>query len=139
VYRHVLEARQKDLISIAEELNFISSFIFLLELRFDKKLSISIEIDEKLLEKKIAPLTLQMLIENAVKHNIVSDRKPLHVRVFNNDKYIIVENPLQPKADKAKGNKMGLKNISNRYRALCGEEIVIIKDDHNFTVKVPVI
>jgi sensor histidine kinase YesM len=139
VYRHVLEARQKDLISISEELSFIKSFIFLLELRFDKKLSISIEIDQELFERKMAPLTLQMLIENAVKHNIVSDKRPLHVRVFNNDKYIIVENPLQPKTDKAKGNKMGLKNISNRYKALCGEDVVIVEDNEKFTVKVPVI
>jgi sensor histidine kinase YesM len=139
VYRHVLEARQKDLISISEELNFISSFVFLLELRFDKKLHISIEIDQELLERKMAPLTLQMLIENAVKHNIVSDKKPLHVRVYNNDKYIIIENPLQPKAEKAKGNQMGLKNISNRYMALCGKAVIIDKDDQKFTVKVPII
>ena len=139
VYRHVLESRHKELINISEELYFIESYIFLLELRFDKKLTIEVSLKEKLMDRKIAPLTLQMLIENAVKHNIVSDKKPLNIKVYNNDKYIIVENPLQPKAIKEKGSQMGLRNISSRYKALCGEEIIINDENNKFTVKVPII
>jgi len=139
VYRHVLESRHKELISIREELSFIRSYIFLLELRFDKKLSIELLIDENVLENKIAPLSLQLLIENAVKHNVVSDRKPLHIKINNDSKYLVVENPLQPKAQKEKSNGMGLRNITSRYRALCGEDVIISDKNNIFTVKVPII
>jgi len=139
VYRHVLDTRQKEMVTIDEELSFIGSFIFLLELRFDKKLRIEVNIDEKILNRMIAPLTLQMLIENAVKHNIVSDKKPLEILIFNNDEYIIVENQLQPKSMQEKGSGMGLRNISSRYQALCGMEIIISNKNNKFTVKVPII
>ena len=139
VYRHVLETRHKELINISEELYFIESYIFLLELRFDKKLIIEVNLEGHLMDRKIAPLSLQMLIENAVKHNIVSDKRPLDVKIFNDDKYIIVENPVQPKANKEKGSQMGLRNISSRYKALCGEEIIINDENNKFIVKVPII
>jgi two-component system LytT family sensor kinase len=139
VYRHVLETRQKEVITLREELSFIESYIFLLELRFARKLNIEVSLSEELKARKIAPLSLQMLIENAVKHNIVSDKRPLHIKIYNNDKYIIVENPLQPKANKEKGSQMGLHNISNRYKALCGEGIIILEDDNKFIVKIPII
>lgn len=139
VYRHVLDNRQKELISIREELRFIESYIFLLELRFEKKLKIEMGIGDDVMDRKIAPLTLQMLIENAVKHNIVSAKRPLKIQVFNNEKYIIIENPLQPKAIKEQGSQMGLHNISSRYRALCGQEIIINDENDTFIVKVPII
>lgn len=90
-------------------------------------------------DKKIAPLTLQMLIENAVKHNIVSDKKPLEIKIYNDDDFIIVENPLQLKAQKEKSNQMGLRNISSRYKVLCGKEVIIHEGKDKFTVKVPII
>ena len=139
VYRHVLESRQKDVIRIDEELAFIRSFVFLLEIRFDKKLQVDLDIDSKLLGKKIAPLSLQLLIENAVKHNIVSDKRPLRIRIYNDTDYLVVENPLQLKAVKEKSNGMGLKNISSRYQALCGKEVIISTDNDKFTVKLPII
>ncbi len=139
VYRHVLDSRQKELINISEELSFINSYIFLLELRFDKKLNIEVQIEEKLMDRKIAPLTLQLLVENAVKHNIVSDKKPLNITITHDDSYIIVENPLQIKATKEKGNGMGLRNIASRYRALCGKAIIVNDKNNTFTVKVPII
>lgn len=139
VYRHVLESRHKDLITIKEELSFIQSFVFLLELRFDKKLKVNISILPDTMDRRIAPLTLQMLIENAVKHNIVSARKPLEVRVYSDKQHIIVENELQPKMERVNGNRMGLKNIENRYLALCGQGIDIRNEDQKFTVKVPLI
>ena len=139
VYRHVLDARQKDLISLREELSFIESYIFLLELRFENKLKIDVRIDENLLDQKIAPLTLQLLIENAVKHNIASDSKPLSVDIYNDADHIIVENPLHPKTVKEKGNNMGLRNISSRYNALCGNEVGIYNTYGAFTVKIPII
>jgi len=139
VYRHVLDTRQKETIKISEELSFIQSYVFLLELRFEKKLAIELGIEEKILDRKIAPLTMQLLIENAVKHNIVSEKRPLLIKIFNDGNYIVVENPLQAKATKEKGSNMGLKNISSRYQALCGEQIMISDKNDKFVVKVPII
>ncbi len=139
VYRHVLDTRHKELISIEEELSFIKSYVFLLELRFDKKLAIKINLAENYLNRMIAPLTLQMLIENAVKHNIVSDKKPLSINIYNNANYIFVENPLQTKSAREKGSGMGLINISSRYKAICGEEIIVKNENEKFIVKVPII
>lgn len=139
VYRHVLETRHKELVSIGEELTFTESFIFLLEIRFDQKLSVDLQIDDVLMESKIVPLSLQLLIENAVKHNIVSEKKPLHIKVYNDEHYVIVENPLQLKKAREKGSRMGLRNISNRYKAICKKEIVISDENDKFIVKVPII
>lgn len=139
VYRHVLDSRHKELIDIREELSFIESYIFLLELRFEKKLKVEIQIADNLLERKIAPLTLQLLIENAVKHNVVSSKKPLEVKIFSDNKFIIVENSMQEKAITERGNGMGLRNINSRYNSLCGEKIIISDADNIFTVKIPII
>ncbi|MEE4256556.1 MAG: histidine kinase [Bacteroidales bacterium] len=139
VYRHVLDSRQKELISIREELAFIRSYIFLLELRFEKKLSVKLEIDEDLLDKKIAPLSFQLLIENAVKHNVVSDKRPLKIRIYNNETHLVVENHMQLKAKKEKSNGMGLRNIASRYLALSGKEVEISTENNYFTVKIPII
>jgi len=139
VYRHVLESRQKDVILIEEELAFIRSYVFLLEIRFDKKLRVELDIEKDLMDKKIAPLSLQLLIENAVKHNVVSDKKPLLIRIFNDTNYLLVKNPLQLKSVKEKSNGMGLKNISSRYRALCGKDVIINTENDTFTVKLPII
>jgi two-component sensor histidine kinase len=139
VYRHVLDSRQKELIPIREELAFIRSYVFLLELRFDKKLSVELEIDERLYDNRIAPLSLQMLIENAVKHNVVSDKRPLKIRIYNDDTHLVVENAMQAKANKEKSNGMGLKNISSRYLALSGKEVIVRSDNNYFTVKIPII
>jgi len=139
VYRHVLDNRHKELIDIREELSFIESYIFLLELRFEKKLKVEIQIADDLLRRKIAPLTLQLLIENAVKHNIVSTKKPLEIKIFSDNKFIIVENPMQEKAITEDGNGMGLRNIDSRYKSLCGEKIIISTANNVFTVKIPII
>jgi LytS/YehU family sensor histidine kinase len=139
VYRHVLDSRQKEVIPVREELAFIRSYIFLLELRFEKKLSVELEIDEDLLDKKIAPLSLQLLIENAVKHNVVSDKRPLKIRIYNDNMHLVVENPMQVKANKEKSNGMGLKNITSRYLALSGKEVEISTENNYFTVKIPII
>lgn len=139
VYRHVLDSRQKELIPVSEELAFTDSYIFLLMLRFDHKLEVSVRLEEALNNRLIAPLTLQLLIENVVKHNIVSDKKPLRIDIYQDNGYIVVENPLQAKAVEEKGSGMGLRNIASRYRAVCGKEVVISNENNKFTVKVPVI
>ncbi|HSG67208.1 MAG TPA: histidine kinase [Bacteroidales bacterium] len=138
VYRHVLDSRQKEVVTLREELAFTESYIFLLMLRFDNKLEVAVNLQDELLERKVAPLTLQLLIENAVKHNIISERKPLRINIYYDGGYIVVENPFQPKPAEEKSSRMGLRNISSRYRAISGKEVIINNENNKFTVKIPI-
>ena len=101
---------------------------------------IEIEInDERILESYIPPLTLQILLENAIKHNIISRTNPLRTRIFIEDDYIVVQNNLQLKQGNSEGTKIGLSNIKSRYHILFDKEIIICKDEESFIVKLPII
>ena len=138
VYRYVLDNRNRELVPLSEEMEFIRSFTYLLGLRFQGMIEFVYDIDEQDLERKIAPMTLQLLVENAVKHNVVSRQKPLKIRIFSGKSYIKVSNNFQPKADQ-KGSGMGLKNISSRYTFLSKRKVVIRNDAEIFEVIIPLI
>lgn len=138
VYRYVLDSRNKDLIPLEEELNFLESYLFLQKIRFGENLKVETNFtDEK--NKFVLPLSLQILMENAVKHNEVSSEKPLKIRMFENQNYYVVENELNPKHLYEKGMGIGLSNIKERYRLLSNKDIIIEKDEHTFRVKLPII
>jgi len=139
VYRYVLDNRGKELIQLNRELQVARSYLFLLGLRFEKNLEVKWEIDDEADRKMIAPLTLQLLIENAVKHNIVSKKKPLTISIQALDKLLIVKNNLQRKDIKEYSSKLGLKNIQSRYGFLSAGEVEVIETDSEFIVKVPLI
>jgi len=139
VYRHVLDNRKKDLITLGEEIGFIKSYIYLLELRFGQKFQAAIQVDKEVYSSLIAPLTLQMLLENVVKHNVVSSKMPLPVVIRNEHDIIIVENKLQKKRDAGKSTGMGLQNIRNRYVAFTEKPIIVTEEDNRFIVKIPLI
>jgi sensor histidine kinase YesM len=139
VYRYILENRDKDLISLETELSFVSSYITLMKLRFGNNLEVKIELENLKANSTIAPLTLQLLIENAIKHNVVSMKKPLRIELFLDEDYIVVSNNIQPKVNKEYSSEMGLKNISNRYSYLSERKIEIIKTNEEFTVKIPLL
>ncbi|MFO7613706.1 MAG: histidine kinase [Bacteroidales bacterium] len=138
VYRYVLDNRNKELVTLQEEEDFISSFTFLLQIRFRDMIHFNFEISQAARIKRLAPMTLQLLVENAVKHNVVSMKKPLTIVIFANEDYLTVSNNLQVKG-KTGGTGVGLKNIASRYAFLTDREVVIEKDDRHFTVKVPLI
>lgn len=138
VYRYVLDNRSKELVALQEEKDFISAFSFLLQLRFRDMIHFNFGISPAALNKRLAPMTLQLLVENAVKHNVVSIKKPLTIIIFADEDYLTVTNNLQVK-DETSGTGVGLKNIASRYAFLTDREVVIEKDDHHFTVKVPLI
>ena len=138
VYRYVLDNRNRELVSLAEEMEFIRSFTYLLGLRFQGMIEFVFAVDETDMDRKIAPMTLQLLVENAVKHNVVSSQKPLMVRIFSGNSYIKVTNNFQPKADQ-RGGGMGLKNISSRYAFLSKRKVVVRNDEKIFEVIVPLI
>jgi LytS/YehU family sensor histidine kinase len=138
VYRYVLDNRDKELVSLKQEMEFISAFTFLLGIRFQGMVSFRNEVDKDSLTKKIAPMTVQLLVENAVKHNVASRQKPLTVQIFTEDHDLWVVNNLQLK-EGAGNSGVGLKNIKSRYTFLTDREVEILKDETSFKVKIPLI
>lgn len=139
VYRYILENRDKDLISLETELSFVSSYITLMKLRFGNNLEVKIELENLKANSTIAPLTLQLLIENAIKHNVVSMKKPLRIELFLDEDYIVVSNNIQPKVNKEYSSEMGLRNISNRYSYLSEQQVEITNNNEIFKVKIPLL
>jgi two-component system, LytTR family, sensor kinase len=139
VYRHILEVKDEQSIFLKDELEVMKAYAFLLKTRFGNNLDIEINIAEEKLSKKIVPLSLQLLMENAIKHNIVSADKPLHIKVYDQNGSLTVSNNLQMKMQVNESTGIGLDNIRNRYKLL-GEKIVtVIQNETNFTVSIPLI
>jgi hypothetical protein len=139
-YRNILNIKDKDIISLDEELKLIEDYYFLQKKRYGDNLNLIIDISNELMESTyVAPLTLQMLFENAIKHNIISKEKPLNITIKSGEDYIIVENNLQRRNSEEVSNRFGLQNITNRYRFLSSKEVIITQNNFNFTVKVPVL
>ncbi len=139
IYRYVLFQDQKDLVPLKEELEFIENFIEILRFRYDEGLQVNFNIHEKVLSKKIVPMTLQLLIENAVKHNIVDEMYPLEVNIKSMGNELIVSNKLNKKIVVSKGNKIGLNMIRKRYKIVNGSEIMVTNESERFTVKIPLL
>jgi sensor histidine kinase YesM len=138
VYRYVLDTRDREVVAVEEELHFLDSWLFLQKIRFGDNLKSQIEVSSK--KAHIAPLALQMLIENAIKHNIVSAEDPLVVNIFEKDNSIFVENNLQKKTTIGEPSSgVGLENICKRYEFLSDRKVEIIKSTEKFTVKLPLI
>lgn len=139
VYRYILESREKEVVPLEEELAILRAYLFLMEIRFGAALQADIQMPEASKDWKIAPLTLQILAENALKHNEVSKAHPLRIEFFEEKKYLVIRNTLQAKNSLPESTGLGLANIQARYRALTGKEILISDQDGYFTVRVPVI
>ena len=139
VYRYVLEQKNKELVSVDEELEFAKIYIRLLKMRFED--SIIFEIPEKATnpEARVVPLSLQLLLENAVKHNIVNASRPLHIKIYEQGGNLIVENNLQAKKVLKKGSGVGLVNIQQRYSLLTKRKVNINKTTSAFIVQLPML
>lgn len=138
-YRNILEVRNEKLITIRQELKSLDSYIYLLKTRFQGKIHIYNSINEEVKENFILPISMQILIENSVKHNITSTTKPLKIELSNDEDYIIVKNNLQKKDQNYSSTKLGLANIRSRYKLLIEEEIDVIETETEFIVKLPII
>tara|TARA_B100000795_G_scaffold70531_1_gene49455 strand:- start:17994 stop:19001 length:1008 start_codon:yes stop_codon:yes gene_type:complete len=139
VYRYILEIRSREFITIQEELKCIRAYEFLLKIRFGESLKLEIDINEIDLEKQIVPLSLQMLLENAIKHNVVSKKRPLEISISIIVDRILIVNNLQPKLEQEKSTKTGLENIRKRYQLLSGKSIEVIQGSDTFSVTLPLI
>lgn len=139
VYRYVLEQRNKDLIPLVEELQFAKTYMELLQMRFEDAIEFEIPSQVSDDSLKIVPLSLQLLLENAVKHNVVSSSKPLKVRIFVEDGYLQVQNNINPKEAIGKSTKVGLRNIAERYGLITNKHVEITNDNKTFTVSLPLL
>lgn len=140
VYRYVLNFNERYLTPLKEELSFIKSYVYILNERFEDTLVVNIDIDEANLDLLIPSLSLQLLIENAIKHNTISPEQPLHISIFSADHMrLTVANDFQPKNVKEHGTGMGLKNISERYKLLANRSIDIQNDQRHFSVTIPLL
>jgi len=139
VYRYLLNNQQNKVVRLSTELAFIDAYIYLLKIRFQENLIIEKNLSEHLFDTYIAPSTLQLLIENAIKHNVVSKKNPLSINIFEEDKHIVVQNNIQLKDVKEESTNIGLNNIRSRYDYLCGKDALIVNSEEVFTVKVPII
>lgn len=139
VYRYVLEQKNKDLVTVDEELNFARTYVRLLKMRFEDSIIFDIPEQSSEPDAKIVPLSLQLLLENAVKHNVVTSSKPLHIKVFEKNGNLIVENNLQEKQVVKKSSGVGLQNIRQRYEILTDKLVHITKTTSNFSVSLPML
>ena len=139
IYRYVLEQKDKELVSVAEELAFAKTYMNLLKMRFENSITFEIPTDFNNEEAKVVPLSLQLLLENTIKHNIVSEQKPLHIKIYIENNYLIVENNLQKKEVLQDRRGVGLQNIVNRYGLLSERKMHIEESDIFFKVKIPIL
>jgi two-component system LytT family sensor kinase len=138
-YRFTLESRKHDLIRLSEELDILTAYLFLLKARFEEGIDLTVAIDKRYHQSLIPPFTLQLLVENCIKHNVVSLDKPLHIKLYTEGDFIVVENKAQPKRIPETSTGIGLENINQRYSHLLNKEIVIAKGDTHFSIKLPII
>lgn len=139
VYRYVLENSNNELVTLKQELDFIDAYEFLLGLRFTDRIHFKRTIAPEQEQMLIAPMTLQILVENAVKHNIISSKKPLHISLDACDGWISVTNNLQLKQAEGYSSGQGLNNIESRYRFLSEKNMRIEKSEQLFKVEIPLI
>lgn len=140
VYRYLLKFNGHYLTSLNEELGFIRSYVHILNERFEDALSVKITVDPECLALRLPPMSLQLLVENAIKHNVLSPENPLQITIFNGDAAsLTVSNNLQKKSAGMEKNGMGLKNIIERYRLLAGVEIRLSQESGKFAVTIPLL
>jgi len=137
MYRYILQSGDSDLVSVREELKYLESYTYLIETRYRDRFSIEIDIEDWCLKQKIPPLALQLLVENAVKHNEISESNPLKVSIFSKENAIYVENPIRPRTTLAEGTGNGLLNLKKRYLLLQKQELNVRTDNNIFSVELP--
>ncbi|MGV3586128.1 MAG: sensor histidine kinase [Adhaeribacter sp.] len=139
VYRYVLQHKEKGLVSLQAELDFIQSYVFLLETRFAEGLQIGFNIPDCARHKEIVPVTLQIVIENALKHNIINAARPLNISISADQNYLSVRNNLQPKKLIETSNKQGLENLTSLYKFISPNPIRISSNEESFIIQIPLV
>jgi sensor histidine kinase YesM len=139
-FRRIVQLRNEDLILMKEELELVEDYLFIQRQRFGNGIQLHNKLNEEVMHtKKIAPLTLQLLIENAIKHNAFTEQQPLHITLHTERDYLVVSNNKQQKIGKEPGTGMGLQNIKHRYRLLTMQEVSVHDDLHHFRISLPLL
>lgn len=139
VYRYVLEQKDKELVSVEEELAFAKTYMNLLKMRFENSVFYELPQTISSLDARVVPLSLQLLLENTVKHNVVSQEQPLHIRIYEEGGYLVVQNDYQKKEVLQDRKGVGLQNIISRYAIISSRQVEIEQTEKYFTVKLPVL
>jgi sensor histidine kinase YesM len=139
IYRYVLEQKDKELVSVQEELNFAKTYMNLLKMRFENSITFDLPSDFSNDLAKVVPLSLQLLLENCIKHNVVSESKPLHIKIYMENNFLVVENNLQKKEVLTDRKGVGLQNIVNRYAILTKRNVLVEENENTFKVLLPIL
>lgn len=139
VYRYVLLSRDKETVSLREELAMVESYLYLAQVRFRQGLHIQMALSEEVLDSKVAPMALQQLVENALKHNVITQSKPLQLVISSSNGRLSIKNNLQPLAIPENSTGLGLDNLRARYLLLGAGEVTINQDANHFEVQFPLI
>ncbi|WP_394970989.1 sensor histidine kinase [uncultured Croceitalea sp.] len=137
LYRYILQSGNKDLVTLKEELEFLESYVHLIKTRYQDRFSITVRIENNCHSAKVPTMALQLLVENAVKHNEISENTPLHITIFIDENHLVVQNNIQPKSTYVDSTGNGLANLNQRYKMLKGSSIVITSTNNIFSVKLP--
>ncbi|MES2457872.1 MAG: histidine kinase [Bacteroidota bacterium] len=138
-YRYTLESRKLDLIHVREEMEILNAYLFLQKARFDGGFIFNSTLSDQVLDTLIPPFTLQLLVENCLKHNVVSLQKPLHINIYQQGEKIVVENQVQLKNSEENSLGVGLKNIELKYSHLLDSHVEVLIDQQLFQIKLPLI
>lgn len=139
VLRYTLRVNETPTVTVQEEMEFVHSYIYLLQMRYEDNLRFNIRINPEVLGLHLPPMSIQSLLENVVKHNEISNRHPLSIQITSCGKKLVVDNPKQPKRNREESTHIGLDNLANRYRLLCKQEVEIRETDNHFIVTLPLI
>ena len=139
VFRYVLQHKDKELVSLETELTFIKNYVSLLKTRFDGAFTVYYQVGDDALEQQIVPVTLQILIENAIKHNIISEARPLAITICDTNNYLTLSNPIQRKRQVENSNGQGLENLKLLYSYLSPNPLLVSQENGTFRVQVPLL
>jgi sensor histidine kinase YesM len=139
IYRYVLEVKDKEIIELADELTFLKNYFFLQKIRYGHNITLNINMGEKNLEDHLPPLSLQLLLENAIKHNEISAANPLKIELYNEGNFLIMKNNYQPKEDDVKSTGMGLINLQERYSFYTDIPPLFFHENGYYIVKLPLL
>ncbi len=139
MYRYMLSNDQKPLVKLSEELDFVGKYIDLIKERFTEGVVADIDIPDQMYDSCVVPCALQLLVENATKHNIVSPDMPLTISVKVENGWVVVRNNLQERTHGQPSTHLGLENIRRQYQDLTGRSIVVEKSETEFIVKLPIV
>lgn len=139
IYRYVLETIEKQVVTLDEELGFVRSYIYLQQIRYGEAIQLTVNVPAEILKLLMPPLSLQLVLENAIKHNIISSTQPLSIEILYNSKWLVVRNNIQSKVSAVKSTGVGQKNLTKRYMMITNQVPEFNVSNNDYIVKLPLI